>query len=102
MSPSRKFSVLLTLALLACAATAQTPAPATPPPSAPSDDKVERLDRFVVSSGPDAKTSFDLAQGTSVLAGDDLHRLNQGTLGEALATTPGVSATYYGPGASRP
>ena len=33
-----------------------------------------RLDRFVVSAGPDPKTSFDLAQGTAVLAGDELRR----------------------------
>src|SRR5207237_8703585 len=50
----------------------------------------------------DVHAACALAHGASVPAGDDLHRLSQGTLGEALATTPGVSATYYGPGASRP
>ena len=29
---------------------------------------VQRLDAVVVSAGPDPKTSFDLAQGTSVLS----------------------------------
>jgi iron complex outermembrane receptor protein len=57
---------------------------------------------MVVSAGPDAKSAFDLAQGTSVLVSDQLRRSIQGTLGETLATTPGVNATYYGPGASRP
>ncbi|MEO5960891.1 MAG: TonB-dependent receptor, partial [Opitutaceae bacterium] len=74
----------------------------TPPASPPSGDKPERLDKFVVSAGPDPKTSFDLAQGTSVLTGDDLRRLAQATLGETLTGTPGVNSTSYGPGSSRP
>ncbi len=78
-------------------ARAQT-APAAPPPKG----DVEHLDKFVVSAGPDATTAFDLAQGTSVLTGADLRQLAQATLGETLASTPGVSSTYYGPGASRP
>ncbi len=57
---------------------------------------------MVVSAGPDAKSAFDVAQGTSVLVSDDLRRSVMATLGDTLATTPGVNATYYGPGASRP
>jgi iron complex outermembrane receptor protein len=72
------------------------------PPAATAGDHIEHLDKFVVSAGHDPKTMFDLAQGTSVLAGEELHRLAQSTLGETLATTPGVSSTYYGPGSSRP
>ncbi len=95
-----RFRVLSTFALgAACLARAQiTPAPATPPAA----DKIDHLDAFVVSAGHDSKTSFDLAQGTAVLAGDELRRLAQATLGETLTATPGVSSTYYGPGASRP
>ncbi len=37
-----------------------------------------------------------------MLAGEELHRLGQATLGETLSSVPGVSSTYYGPGASRP
>lgn len=74
----------------------------TVPSAPPSNDEVNRLDKFVVSSGPDPKTSFDLAQGTSVLAGDELRRAAQSTLGETLSSTPGVNSTYYGPSASRP
>ncbi len=72
------------------------------PPTAPATDKVQHLDQFVVSASHDPKTMFDLAQGTSVLAGEELHRLAQNTLGETLNGVPGVSATSYGPGASRP
>jgi iron complex outermembrane receptor protein len=95
MSPFRHVSLfLLGAAILARAQST------TPPPAAPAE--INRLDKFVVSAGPDPKTSFDLAQGTSVLAGDELRRLAQTTLGETLASTPGVSSTYFGPGASRP
>ena len=95
----------LCLALFASAAHPQTAIP--PPPTAatsalPAHDPIRHLDRFVVSAGHDPKTMFDLAQGTSVLAGEELHRVAQGTLGETLAGTPGVSSTYHGPGASRP
>lgn len=88
--------------LCLCAANlspAQTPAT---PAARPAPDHVQHLDKFVVSAGHDPKTMFDLAQGASVLAGEELHRLAQGTLGETLNGTPGVSSTYYGPGASRP
>lgn len=60
------------------------------------------LESYIVTANPDARTAFDLAQGASILAGDALHRTAQGTLGETLAAQPGVSSTYYGPGASRP
>ena len=100
MSAFRHFPVFfLCVASLSRAQTA--PAPAAP--LAESDkDHVQHLDKFVVSAGHDPKTAFDLAQGTSVLAGEELHRLAQATLGETLASTPGVSSTSYGPGASRP
>jgi iron complex outermembrane receptor protein len=68
----------------------------------PKPNEPLALDAVVVTAGLDAKTAFDLAQGASILGGDELHRNLQGTLGETLATTPGVNATYYGPGASRP
>ncbi|MEO6244676.1 MAG: TonB-dependent receptor plug domain-containing protein, partial [Opitutaceae bacterium] len=103
MSPCRPLFVsLLCLGLLRLPASAQT-APVTPPPRPSSEkDGIQHLDKFVVSAGHDPKTAFDVAQGTSVLAGEELHRQVQATLGETLSGTPGVSSTYYGPGASRP
>ncbi len=94
MSSFRK----LPLFLLCAAVSARAQTVATPPPT----DDVRHLDKFVVSAGPDPKTAFDLAQGTSVLTGDELRRAAQATLGETLSATPGVSSTYYGPGSSRP
>ncbi len=101
MSSSFSLRLLVTPSLvfssLALSLRAQT-APAPTPPA----DEVRHLDKFVVSAGPDPKTAFDLAQGTAVLTGEDLRRAAQATLGETLSATPGVSSTYYGPGASRP
>jgi iron complex outermembrane receptor protein len=73
------------------------------PASADSEhEKIVNLDSVIVTAGADGKTAFDLAQGTSILAGDNLRLRSQSTLGETLASTPGVTSTYYGPGASRP
>lgn len=38
----------------------------------------------------------------AVLAGDDLARAARATLGETLASLPGISSTAFGPGVSRP
>lgn len=65
-------------------------------------EKVIKLETVIVSSALGEKTAFDLAQNTSILTGDELRQRRQGTLGETLASTPGVNSTYYGPGASRP
>ncbi len=94
----RSFSPVLILALAATAARAQT-APADP---GAKPNETLALETVVVSAGADAKSAFDLAQGTSMLEADTLHRSLQSTLGETLASVPGVNATYYGPGASRP
>jgi iron complex outermembrane receptor protein len=91
-------SIIIPILALAATASAQTP----PSESKPKPNETIALETVVVSAGPDAKTAFDLAQGASILAGDKLHRDLQATLGETLASTPGVNATYYGPGASRP
>ncbi len=45
---------------------------------------------------------LDLLAGTSVLEADDIQRNLNGQIGEVLAKLPGVSATSFAPGASRP
>lgn len=45
---------------------------------------------------------LDLLAGTSVLTGDELQRNQSGQIGEVLAKLPGVSASGFAPGASRP
>lgn len=56
----------------------------------------------VVTARAEAATVSDLAQPITVLAGADLTLHREATLGETVAQQPGVSSTYFGPGASRP
>lgn len=46
--------------------------------------------------------SQQTAAPSTVLEGDDLTLQQQGSLGETLNKQPGVSSSYFGPGASRP
>ena len=45
---------------------------------------------------------FDLLAGTSVLSGETLSEKARGQIGDVLTSLPGVSATSFSPGASRP
>lgn len=94
------FRLFIFSLLTAASALAQT----LPPPEGDSHDHDApvTLSTFVVTGTVDPQSTFDLAQGASVLAGHQLHLNQQATLGETLAATPGVNSTYYGPGASRP
>jgi iron complex outermembrane receptor protein len=56
----------------------------------------------VVTARADARSLNELSQPVSVLSGEDLRFRDQATLGETLAEQPGVAATGYAPGASRP
>jgi iron complex outermembrane recepter protein len=57
---------------------------------------------LTVTAAPDARREEELARPVSVLAGADLLAAIEPSLGETLARQPGVSTTYFGPGASRP
>ena len=56
----------------------------------------------VVSVSPDARNQFDSYQPTTVLAGQDLAKQLEGTLGATIARQPGVAERSFGPGPSRP
>ena len=56
----------------------------------------------VVSVSPDARSQFESYQPTSVLAGQDLSKQLEGTLGATLEAQPGVAERSFGPGPSRP
>ena len=108
--------------LLPALAHAQTPVPV---PAAPSDSEAAlsggaaseaqdehrgatRDDEFhapeeqaIVVTGF-ARNRSDLLSGTSVVSGEELAREMRPTIGETLARQPGVSATSFGPNASRP
>ena len=59
-------------------------------------------EEFTVTAAPDRKSISDVAQAMSVLNQQDLQEKMAPTIGETLAREPGVSSTYFGPGASRP
>ncbi|HJR60712.1 MAG TPA: TonB-dependent receptor [Vicinamibacterales bacterium] len=56
----------------------------------------------VVSVSPDARDQFESYQPTSVLAGQELTKDLQGTLGATLERQTGVAERSFGPGPSRP
>lgn len=56
----------------------------------------------IVSAQADPRSANELARPVAELAGDELRLRMQPTLGETLSQLPGVSSTYFGPGASRP
>ncbi len=96
MHPFRSHSLYV---LTAAFAAAQV----QPPPDHRHDhDEPLALENFVVSASPYARSQADLAQPTSVLAGRELTLRMAPTLGELLAGQPGVSSSWFGPGASRP
>lgn len=64
---------------------------AAPPPS-----------RDIIVTAPVQQSERDVLQGTTVVTGEQLTRELRPTIGETLARQPGVSATSFGPSASRP
>lgn len=56
----------------------------------------------IVVTGILGRRQTDILAGTSIVAGDDLARDLKPTIGETLSHQAGVSATSFGPNASRP
>ncbi len=76
-----------------------TPARAADP--VPQNDHVETPPEIIVTA-PYQRARDDVLSGTSVLSGSDLTAALRPSIGETLARQPGVSATSFGPNASRP
>ncbi|MDO9488710.1 MAG: TonB-dependent receptor plug domain-containing protein, partial [Sphingomonadaceae bacterium] len=85
--------LLSTLALPFPVLAQQTPAPL--------DDLHEDAPEIIVTA-PFSRDRLDLLTGTSVLRGEDLAVDVRAQIGDTLDDLPGVSATSFGPGASRP
>jgi iron complex outermembrane receptor protein len=98
------FSLRSTFVLPLCAALAAQAQNTGSAPHAAADHSHEPvvLENLVVTATPIARTQADLVQSTHVLSGTALDDARQPTIGETLAGLPGVSSTYFGPGASRP
>lgn len=65
-----------------------------------ADGRPSELPSQVITANPLGNESP--ATPSSVLEGDELTLRQKGSLGETLNGLPGVSSTYFGPGASRP
>ncbi|WP_419807250.1 TonB-dependent receptor [Sphingomonas sp.] len=85
-----KTLLLAAASLLPVAPAAAQTAPAPPTP------------RDVIVTAPVNTSERDVLQGTSILSGVQLQRDLKPTIGETLERLPGVSATSFGPSASRP
>ncbi len=70
--------------------------------AASSPTPANRLDEVVVTASPLGQSAFDLAQPVSVLSGDKLQLKIQPTLGDTLSGEPGIAASHFTNGASRP
>ncbi len=60
------------------------------------------IDELVVTASPLPRKASQLAGAVSTLTGEQLLQKQQPSIGETVRYLPGVSASYFGPGASRP
>ena len=91
---------LLLGASIAIAQEAVSTAP-SPKPS-PSPSGTSEVERVVVSGGEIESSETDKAQSVTILSEDNLKLQTQPTLGDTLATQPGVGGSGFTAGASRP
>ena len=98
-SPSRA-SLLAIIASIGLFPSSAAFANGSAPDKAHGDAHADHTDEIVVAGHP--PVDFGLLASTASLAGDDLTAQLRGQIGETLARLPGVSATSFSPGASRP
>ncbi len=77
-------------------------APAYAEDAPPADDVHTTRSTEIIITAPYNRDREAVLSGTSVLTGTALTRQLRPTIGETLAHLPGVSATSFGPNASRP
>ncbi len=98
-APRTRLRPLSAALLAAFLSTPAWSAPDTPP--AEGDDAPSLKEVTVRASGLD-RASTDMATPASVLEGDELVQRRGATLGETLDGQPGIAASHFGAGASRP
>lgn len=91
----RKWSLLLSASLFAGPAIADNSAESVPPLEG-------HLEEIIVSGAFEGRKLGETILGATVLTKDDLARQINGSIGETLRRQPGMSSTFFGPGASRP
>jgi iron complex outermembrane recepter protein len=62
----------------------------------------DRLEEVVITALGVRSSVDDVIQPVEVLTGDKLQQQLSSSIGETLAKQPGITATYFGPSASRP
>lgn len=65
-------------------------------------ERAQQLDAITVAADPLASNYGELIKPASVLLGEELEQERASSIGETLRSLPGVQASSFGPGASRP
>ncbi|HJT80943.1 MAG TPA: TonB-dependent receptor [Chthoniobacterales bacterium] len=102
MSLPKNFIIYALLLGLTELTTAQQPAGSPGPFPGAADGTISQAERVVVSGGEIERSETDKAQSVTVLNEDELKQLTQPSLGDTLATQPGVGGSGFTAGASRP
>ncbi len=90
----------VSLAVLTFAAALNAPAARADAP--PEEAAPLQWDEIVVTGTPVGRTVGESIVGTTVLTGEELESQLAATIGETLSRQPGITSTFFGPGASRP
>lgn len=98
----KKLLILSVILLAGARMTTAQDAIASPASPTPVPDPHADAERVVVSTTPLGGELFEQVQPVTILSGDELKLRLEPTIGETLNREPGVSSTYFGPGASRP
>lgn len=96
----RSFTLLASASLVGAFVVA-TPALADDAPGGGADTRARPSAEIVVTA-PFQRDRIDVLGGVSIVQGEELTQALRPTIGETLARNPGVSATSFGPNASRP
>jgi iron complex outermembrane recepter protein len=99
---STRTHLLLASSLLAAFATSPAYAQSTAPDGGDQHGDHDAAESEIVVSGLLVRDRSDILAGTSVLTAEALTRELKPTIGETLSHQAGVSATSFGPNASRP
>ena len=81
---------------------AAVPVPVQLPVEAEQDTDHKKADVGIIVSGVLPSTRVDALSGVAILQGAELAQSIRPSIGDTLARTPGVSASSFGPSASRP
>jgi iron complex outermembrane receptor protein len=75
---------------------------AAPFPAQAEEEGDVRKDEIIVTASPIGRTVEETIIGTSVISAEELAQRLESSIGETLRREPGISSTFFGPGASRP